>query len=54
VLKDPSTVPVTLAAAERIGVELGADLRTMNSDPRAGDLLPAHLETQQRLIGEEV
>ena len=24
VLKDPSTVPVTLAAAERIGVELGA------------------------------
>jgi len=54
VLKDPSTVPVTLAAAERIGVELGADLRTMTSDPRAGDLLPAHLETQQRLIGEEV
>jgi len=54
VLKDPSTVPVTLAAAERIGFELGADLRTMTSEPRAGDLLPQHLETQQRLIGEEV
>jgi CO/xanthine dehydrogenase Mo-binding subunit len=53
VLNDPSTVPVTLAAAERVGVELGAGLRTMTSEPRSGDMLPPHLEAQQRLIGEE-
>jgi CO/xanthine dehydrogenase Mo-binding subunit len=52
VLKDPSTVPVTLAAAERIGVELGADFRAMTSEPRAGAMLPTHLEAQQRLNGE--
>ena len=46
-------MPVTLAAAERVGVELGAGLRTMTSEPRSGDMLPAHLEAQQRLIGEE-
>ena len=33
VLKDPSTVPVTLAAAERVGVELPASYRAMT--PRA-------------------
>ena len=27
VLKDPSTVPVTLAAAERVGIELPAEYR---------------------------
>jgi CO/xanthine dehydrogenase Mo-binding subunit len=53
VLKDPSTVPVTLAAAERVGVELGAGLRLMTSEPRSGDMLPPHLEAQQHLIGEE-
>ena len=52
VLKDPSTVPVTLAAAERIGIELGADYRAMTSDPRSGAMLPPHLEAQQRLNGE--
>ena len=52
-LKDPSTVPVTLAAAERVGVELGAAYRQMTSEPRAGDLLPEHLVAQQRLNGEE-
>ena len=52
VLKDPSTVPVTLAAAERIGIELGVDYRTMTSDPRSGAMLPPHLEAQQRLNGE--
>ncbi len=52
VLKDPSTVPVTLAAAERVGVELGGEYRRMTSDPRAGDLLPEHLVAQLRL--EEV
>jgi CO/xanthine dehydrogenase Mo-binding subunit len=45
-LKDPSTVPVTLAAAERVGIELGGEYRRMTSDPRAGDLLPEHLVAQ--------
>jgi CO/xanthine dehydrogenase Mo-binding subunit len=52
VLRDPSTVPVTLAAAERVGVELGAEFRRMTPSPRAGDLLPEHLVAQQRLNGE--
>jgi CO/xanthine dehydrogenase Mo-binding subunit len=42
-LSDPSTVPVVLAAAERIGHELPADFRSMTSDPRSGGLLPEHL-----------
>ena len=50
-LRDPSTVPVTLAAASRIGVELGDELRAMTSDPRSGDLLPEHLVAQQRPNG---
>jgi hypothetical protein len=53
VLKDPSTVPVTLAAAERVGVELAGSYRAMTPDPRSGDLLPQHLVAQQRLNGEE-
>ena len=53
VLKDPSTVPVTLAAAERAGVELGGQFRSMTPEPRAGELLPEHLVAQQRLDGEE-
>src|SRR6185437_25079 len=52
VLRDPSTVPVTLAAAERVGVELGADYRAMTSEPRSGAMLPAHLKAQQRLNGQ--
>ena len=51
-LKDPSTVPVTLAAAERVGIELPAEYRRMTSEPRSGDLLPEHLVAQQRLNGE--
>jgi len=46
-LKDPSTVPVTLAAAERIGLELGAEYRQMTPEPRTGALLPEHLVAQQ-------
>jgi CO/xanthine dehydrogenase Mo-binding subunit len=42
-LSDPSTVPVVLAAAERIGHELPADFRSMTNDPRSGGLLPEHL-----------
>src|SRR4029077_19401295 len=48
-LKDGSTVPVTLAPAERVGVELAASYRAMTSEPRSGDLLPAHLVAQQNL-----
>jgi CO/xanthine dehydrogenase Mo-binding subunit len=46
VLKDPSTVPVTLAAAERVGVELPGELRRMTSERRSGALLPEHLVAQ--------
>jgi len=53
VLKDPSTVPVTLAAADRVGIELAASFRAMTPEPRSGDLLPAHLVAQQSLNGEE-
>jgi CO/xanthine dehydrogenase Mo-binding subunit len=54
VMHDPSTVPVTLAAAEAAGIELGAEYRTMTSDRRTGDLLPAHLVEQQAPDGEHV
>jgi CO/xanthine dehydrogenase Mo-binding subunit len=50
VLKDPSTVPVVLAAAERIGYELPAEYRSMTSERRSGDLLPEHLVSQ---LGED-
>mgnify|MGYP001797592045 CR=1 FL=1 len=53
VLKDPSTVAVTLAAADRVGIELSADYRGMTDEPRAGALLPEHLVAQQNLNGEE-
>ena len=43
---------VTLAAAERVGIELAAEYRQMTSEPRTGDLLPEHLVAQQRLNGE--
>ena len=42
-LTDPSTVPVVLAAADRIGHELKAEFRSMTNEPRAGELLPEHL-----------
>ena len=53
-MQDPSTVPVTLAAAERVGLELGADYRSMTSDRRTGDLLPEHLVAQQAPEGVHV
>ena len=53
VLQDPSTVPVTLAAAERVGVELSGEYRAMTEEPRSGELLPEHLVAQQNLNGEE-
>ena len=33
-----------LAAAERVGHELPAELRAMTNEPRSGDLLPDHLK----------
>jgi CO/xanthine dehydrogenase Mo-binding subunit len=54
VMHDPSTVVVTLAAAERVGYELGADARAMTSDRRTGDLLPEHLVGQQAPDGEHL
>jgi CO/xanthine dehydrogenase Mo-binding subunit len=42
-LSDPSTVPVVLAAADRIGHELKAEYRQMTKAPRSGGLLPEHL-----------
>jgi len=47
-------VPVTLAAAEAAGIELGAEYRTMTSDRRTGDLLPDHLVEQQAPEGEHL
>ena len=47
VLKDPSTVPVVLAAAERVGYDLPPEFRSMTSERRSGDLLPEHLVAQQ-------
>jgi CO/xanthine dehydrogenase Mo-binding subunit len=52
-MHDPSTVDVTLAAADRVGIELGAEYRQMTSDPRTGALLPEHLVAQQDLNGEK-
>jgi hypothetical protein len=46
-------VDVTLAAADRVGIELGAEYRQMTSDPRTGALLPEHLVGQQDLNGEK-
>jgi CO/xanthine dehydrogenase Mo-binding subunit len=47
VMHDPSTVVVTLAAAERVGYELGDEFSTMTPERRTGDLLPEHLVGQQ-------
>jgi CO/xanthine dehydrogenase Mo-binding subunit len=46
VYTDPSTVPTILAIADHLGHELPADYRTMDSEPRSGDLLPEHLVGQ--------
>ncbi len=53
-MQDPSTVPVTLAAAERVGYELAPEYREMTSDRRAGELLPDHLVGQQASEGAHV
>jgi CO/xanthine dehydrogenase Mo-binding subunit len=42
-LSDPSTVPVVLAAADRIGYDLQPQFKSMTNEPRSGELLPEHL-----------
>jgi CO/xanthine dehydrogenase Mo-binding subunit len=54
VMHDPSTVAVTLAAADAAGYELGEEYRSMTSDRRTGDLLPEHLVAQQAPAGEHL
>jgi CO/xanthine dehydrogenase Mo-binding subunit len=54
VMHDPSTVPVTLAAADAAGLELGAGYKQMTPDRRMGDLLPEHLVAQQAPEGEHL
>jgi CO/xanthine dehydrogenase Mo-binding subunit len=54
VMHDPSTVPVTLAAADAAGYELGEAYRAMTPDRRSGDLLPEHLVAQQAPDGEHL
>jgi hypothetical protein len=46
VLEDPSTVPVVLAAADRVGHDLPQEYRSMTSERRSGALLPEHLVDQ--------
>jgi len=54
VMHDPSTVPVTLAAAEAAGYSLGEEYRAMTPDRRSGELLPEHLVAQQAPDGEHL
>jgi len=54
VMQDPSTVPVTLAAAERVGEQLGDEYKSMTSERRSGELLPEHLVAQQAPEGAHV
>ena len=53
-MKDPSTVPVTLAAAERVGEKLRPEYASMTADRRSADLLPEHLVAQQAPEGVHV
>jgi hypothetical protein len=53
-MHDPSTVPVTLAAADVAGIELGEDYKQMTPERRSGDLLPEHLVAQQAPDGEHL
>jgi CO/xanthine dehydrogenase Mo-binding subunit len=50
-LSDPSTVPVVLAAADRIGYELAPEYRRMTNEPRSGELLPEHLRASVETNG---
>jgi CO/xanthine dehydrogenase Mo-binding subunit len=54
VMHDPSTVPVTLAAADAAGYELGPEYLAMTPERRSGELLPEHLVAQQAPDGEHL
>jgi CO/xanthine dehydrogenase Mo-binding subunit len=54
VMRDPSTVPVTLAAAQRVGEKLAPEYMAMTPERRSGDLLPEHLVAQQAPEGAHV
>jgi CO/xanthine dehydrogenase Mo-binding subunit len=54
VMHDPSTVAVTLAAADRVGYSLGEEYRSMTAERRSGELLPEHLVGQQAPDGVEL
>ena len=53
-MQDPSTVPVTLAAAARVGEKLDPEYTSMTAERRSGDLLPEHLVAQQAPEGVHV
>jgi CO/xanthine dehydrogenase Mo-binding subunit len=53
-MQDPSTVPVTLAAAARVGEQLDPEYTSMTAERRSGDLLPEHLVAQQAPEGVHV
>ena len=53
-MQDPSTVPVTLAAATRVGEQLDPEYASMTAERRTGDLLPEHLVAQQAPEGVHV
>jgi CO/xanthine dehydrogenase Mo-binding subunit len=53
-MQDPSTVPVTLAAAARVGETLDPKYASMTAERRSGDLLPEHLVAQQAPEGAHV
>ena len=53
-MQDPSTVPVTLAAAARVGEKLAPEYASMTAERRSGDLLPEHLVAQQAPEGAHV
>jgi CO/xanthine dehydrogenase Mo-binding subunit len=54
VMHDPSTVVVTLAAADAAGYQLGEEYRSMTSERRTGELLPEHLVAQQAPDGDHL
>jgi len=53
-MQDPSTVPVTLAAAERVGEKLSPEYQAMTRERRSADMLPEHLVAQQAPEGAAV
>jgi CO/xanthine dehydrogenase Mo-binding subunit len=53
-MQDPSTVPVTLAAAARVGEQLAPEYASMTPERRSGELLPQHLVAQQAPEGAHV